>query len=266
MNIIELAFRLAAMIGRYSEQARLFFYSVVLSDLACPDCGGALRMVRESLCRCGECGCTLDPTVAFQRCLTCGGKPQLVVRRYRCRRCRGDVRSRFVFDGLVFDAAYFRERMAEHRERKQQQRDQVQTMLAQCRSLPADTGAIDLGAVSGLAEALNSLTSSAPDTEIEVGRSRFELRRYQNHIRQYLDDPPVAFNDIPPLGKDGRLDRIWRFIAIIFMDHAGLLRVDQRGQQLWVMPCETDGEGQGVSGEIEDVDGVEGSLCKVAAW
>ena len=266
MNIIELAFRVAEMVSRYSEKARLFFYNVVLSDRDCPACGGALEMVRESRGRCMQCSNTFDPTVIFQRCLACGGKPRLAVRRYRCARCGAEIRSTFVFDGLVFDAAYFRQRMTEHRDRRKRQRDRVQELLAECRSLPTETGAINLAAAPGLVQALNSLTLGVSDIEIDSGRSRFELQRYQDHIRQHLDDPPVAFSEIPPLAKDGRLDRIWRFIAIIFMDHAGLLCVDQRGQQLWVMPCETDGEGQGVSGEAEDADGVEGPFCGASAW
>ena len=39
--------------------------------------------------------------------------PSCMVRRYQCGQCGAEIRSRFLFDGLVFDAEYFRQKMAE---------------------------------------------------------------------------------------------------------------------------------------------------------
>ena len=53
-------------------------------------------------------GTGFDPTIAFQRCTACDGRIGLQIRRYRCRKCGSEVVSRFLFDGLVFNAEYFR--------------------------------------------------------------------------------------------------------------------------------------------------------------
>ena len=72
-NIVGMSFSLAERVTRWAEQARRFFYAVMLWDHACPGCGGALAMVKDGQCRCEKCGKALDPTVEFQRCGTCGG-------------------------------------------------------------------------------------------------------------------------------------------------------------------------------------------------
>jgi hypothetical protein len=61
----------------------------------------------------------LVATPAFQRCDACGGELAVAIRRYRCRQCGADATLRFLFDGLVFDAEYFRQKMYECRSRKQ---------------------------------------------------------------------------------------------------------------------------------------------------
>lgn len=53
------------------------------------------------------------------------------MRRYECAGCGTEIASRFVFDGLVFDANYFGQRMAEHRRRRREQRERVRQMLAE---------------------------------------------------------------------------------------------------------------------------------------
>lgn len=266
MNIIELALRLMARVTTFSERARRFFYAVVLSEHRCLKCNGPLAMSREGECRCRSCENTFDPTITFQRCHGCGGRPNLVVRRYRCSRCGKDVLSRFLFDGLVFDGCYFRQKMIEHRQRKKAQRERVRVMLAESRSQSLDHDPIDLTAVPGLADALNGLSGDAIAVGEWTRATSFDLTRYQSHIQAHLHDFELSFDEIPPLQEPPRLDRIWRFIAIIFMDHAGLLCVAQRGQELWMMPRETDREGQGVLGETEDADGLEGPFCGATTW
>lgn len=136
MNIIEMAFRLAATVAQYQGKARYFFYEVMLSDRTCPTFEGGLVMTADGQCRCVECGKGFDPTVAFQRCSDCRGRLHLAIRRYRCRECGADVASRFLFDGLVFDPDYFRQKMAEHRQRRKDLRDRLRAQVAGARSLP----------------------------------------------------------------------------------------------------------------------------------
>jgi len=134
IDIIRLAFRLAEAVTGFAGRAKQLYYAVMLMGHECPRCGGGLVMEGEGKCRCNSCGDEFDPTVAFQRCGTCGGRLELRVRRYRCTQCGADVASRFLFDGLAFDAEYFRQKMTESRQRKRELRERVREMLAESRS------------------------------------------------------------------------------------------------------------------------------------
>ena len=222
-------------------------------------------MQAEGQCRCTRCGQALDPTVAFQRCSECGGKLELRVRRYRCIKCGEDATSRFLFDGLVFDAGYFRRKMAESRQRKGEQRERVREMLAESRSRNLQVPGADLSSIPGLAEALDGLVGGHVPAEQWQPRQGFELRRYESHIEAHIQDIPLSLGEMPSLGEDARRDLIWRFTAVIFMAHAGLLDIWQEGSTIWVMRHETHRKGQGIPGDTEAVDGVEGLVSRVEA-
>ncbi len=240
MNIISMAFRVTEAVTVYTDRVRQFFYEVMLLAHACPKCGGGLNMIAEGRCRCSACARAFDPTVVFQRCSDCGGIPKIEIRRYRCSQCGSDVSSRFLFDGLVFDAVYFRARMAEHRERKSDQRARLQARLIESRSLPLDAGPADLEAVPGLVEALNSLIAGTQPGVLRLDCKGFDLSRYESHVQAHLEPYPIMFDEIPPLSDDARLDRICRFIAIIFMANAGLIEIQQEGQTIMVMHREAN--------------------------
>jgi len=265
MNIIEMAFRMSEQVQSFRERVRLYFYEVMLSGHACPSCAASLEMIGEGRARCMMCGTTLDPTLAFQRCSSCGGQPRLRVRRYVCCSCGGDVASRFLFDGLVFDAEYFRQKMAESRERKQELRERVREMLAGSRSNAIQLEALELEQAGDLFRAIDSLTLEAFAASLPGSRSRFDLNRYQAHVQAHLRPIPVALEQIPPLSENARLDRVWRFIAIIFLAHAGIIDVWQQGDTILVIKHETDRERQGLPGDIEEDDGIEGPLGRATA-
>jgi hypothetical protein len=166
----------------------------------------------------------------------------------------------FLFDGKVFDGEYFRVRMAESRRRKKEQRERVRQMLAESRSDTLPLHAFDLDSVPGLLDALNCLTTDL-DTGFEVrSRDEFNLKSYETHIQAYVKDFPVSLSDIPPLSDNHRRDVIWRFIAVIFLAHTGIVDIWQDGQDIMVVKHETDTEGRGVFGEFEEADRVERSL------
>jgi len=265
-DIVGLAFSLAGAVAGFVERAKRFFYDVMLWDHACPTCGGGLAMVREGVCKCQACGHQFDPTTAFQRCQACGGKVVLKVCRYQCQQCGGDVPSRFLFDGLVFDAEYFRQKMAEHRQKKSEQHERVRQMLAESRSQALGLPAANLQDVPGLTEALNALVADAPSGSAAWLPSEFNLAFYESHLQAHIGAIPVGFDEIPPLGENRRLDRVRRFIAILFLAHAGLVDIRQDGQIIQMMKHETNREGQGFPGAAEDVDGVEGPLGGIEAW
>ena len=265
MDIIGLAFRMTSAVAGFVQHARHLYYAVVLMGHPCPRCGQDMVMLGEGRCACRSCGHEFDPTEQFQRCADCGGPLKLRVRRYRCRNCGSDVASRFLFDGLVFDATYFKQRMIDHRRRRKAQRERVRRMLSENRSRPLDMTAIELNDVPGLVEALNGLTDYPAEALPYQPAQGFDLKRYQGHLQAQIGRFPLAFDRIPALSEDARKDRVWRFIAIIFMAHMGLIDLWQSGRSIMVMKHETDREGQDIPGDTEGVDGVERPLGRVEA-
>jgi len=256
MDIRALVLDMAQAVEVFIEKARRFFYSAMLLAHQCPECTGLLVMIAEGRCRCMSCGTELDPTVAFQRCSECAGVPVLRIRRYQCRDCGRDIMSMFLFDGLVFDRDYFRQRMVESRQRKREQREQVRQMLAESRSADLPLGIADLNSVPGLIDALNALTAGIDDSLAIESRCEFDLKRYETHIQAHIRDFPISLTDIPPLSEHPRKDLIWRFIAVIFLSHAGTVDLWQEGQAIMVKKHETDRERCRIPGTTEAVDAV----------
>jgi len=145
MNIIQFAFDMADAVGQFVQNAKRFFYNVMLFGYRCPKCNNSLIMIAEGICKCNLCEFEFDPTVQFQRCSNCGGKPVLKVRCYSCTNCGSDIRSKFLFDGLIFEKEYFKAKMDESRKRKKEQRERVREMLAESRSAELPLQAVDIG-------------------------------------------------------------------------------------------------------------------------
>lgn len=265
-GIVGMAFRLSDVVAEFAGRAKRFFYEVMLHDRHCPKCGGRPRMVREGLCHCEACGEEFDPTLKFQRCPSCGGEPVLRVRRYQCRSCRGDVPSLFLFDGLVFDGEYFRQKMAEHRQRRLDLRERVREMLAAGRSGPLEPGAANLEDIPGLIAAFDGLTAELDSIPAVLPGSQFDLRLYEGHLQAHIGGIRLGFDQIPPLVENRRLDRVRRFTAMIFLAHSGWLDVQQEGPNLWVMKRETDRKGQGIPGDLEEPDEFQGPIRGTESW
>jgi hypothetical protein len=197
--------------------------------------------------------------------LDCGGKPVLRVRRYNCKKCGGDITSKFLFDGIVFNTEYFCQKMAESRQRKQKQKQRVQQMLAECRSEPLALKALDLNSVPGLVDALNGLTAGLDACVALELKDKFDLSRYQKHIRLHSETEPIDLREIPPLAEDQRLDLIWKFIAAIFLDHARLVYIYQQDETIWVMKFDNR-KRQRISDEIEEIDEIERPDSTIGTW
>ncbi len=243
-EIVRLAFNLARAVEVLVERTRRFCYEVMLSAYSCPKCGASLEMIGESDCRCRGCLHEFDPTVQFQRCPACDGRVRLRIYRYVCCKCEADVPSRFVFDGVVFDREYFRRKMAESRERQRQERAERQEQAAENRSLPVEPAPMDLASVPGLLKTLNELTAVPELAAWAPLIQGFDLERYETHLLDHIGPDERRFDDLPPLDENPRLDRIWRFITIIFMAHAGRIRIRQQGPTILVAKAdETDTEG-----------------------
>jgi hypothetical protein len=189
----------------------------------------------------------------------------LKVRKYQCRQCGSDIRSNFLFDGLVFDADYFQQKMAQSRQRRKELRERVRQMLAETRSASLPLAGIDLDSVPSLVDALNGLTAGFDRDLVVEARTEFDLRCYERHIQAHIRDIASNLRDIPPLSSDSRRDLVWRFIAIIFLAHAGVIDIWQEGQEIMVVKHEANRKGQDISGELEESDGIEGPVGGIEA-
>ena len=247
-------------------RVRKFCYAVVLLGHSCPKCNGKLMMVGEGLCRCRSCKTEFDPTVAFQGCSVCEGTPEIQLRRYRCKVCGNNISSRFLFDGLAFNREYFRQKMVESRQKRKQQHERVRKMLNESRSENLQLPVADLSAVPGLEEALDSLTVDLAELVPWVPREGFDLKRYQSHIQAHIRDFPISLDEIRALGKNTRKDRIWRFVAVIFLAHMGIINIWQDGQTIMVIKNDSDTERYGIHEDTESVDGLERSMGGAQAW
>lgn len=233
IDIISQANTMSCAVKIFVSHARSYYYQVMLSGFECPDCHGKLTMVSDGKCRCLDCRREFDPTIAFQRC-SCGGKVALKICRYQCRKCGQIVQSRFVFDGMVFDKEYFRQKMQQSRENKKQARQQIIENVLENRSDPLETDYIDFSAVDGLEDALNQL-SLIPELSGFIPLCKgFDLNRYQQHLNACITNDEVCFDDLPSLEEDARLDRIWRFVAVIFMEHLGTIELYQENGVIYI--------------------------------
>lgn len=234
-------------VGVLRTQTRDYFYRLALHGLSCPSCHRHnLFMLREGRYRCRDCGQAGDPTITFQGCPTCDGKPALAFRRYRCRQCGEMISSRFLYDGIVYDPDYFRQKMAESRERKQRERkitNEKQAARAWLRSGHAGHAmTIDLSQAPGLTDALNALVGGACVEQLTWVRESFEVAAYERHILDVLEpDDDRDLLRLPPLVEpNDRLERIRLFIACLFLEQAGLLILEERFNTLWVRRREAD--------------------------
>jgi hypothetical protein len=240
MDIIQRSFDLMKAAESFIDSARKYFYSVTLFGYACSKCNGSLAMINEGTSKCESCGHEFDPTTQFQRCTSCGGQPVVRVRRYVCKKCGNDINSRFIFNGLVFDRKYFREKIAESRRRKKEQRERVRKMLAESRSDSLMLEATDLDSVPGLVDVLNNLTKGLDESVKLELKSKFDLNLYQEHVSKCLTSKPMNLREIPPLIENLKIDLIWRFVAIIFLQHYGQIDIQQQQEEIMVVKREVD--------------------------
>ena len=266
MNIIARALNMTHAVELFKHKAKRFFYSVMLLGHRCPKCHGSLEMAEEGQCRCTSCKQDLDPTLEFQRCLNCGGKPVLGVRKYQCKDCGQHIKSRFSFDGYIFNAAYFRQKVAESRQRKRELRQRVKEMLANSRSGQLSLDPVDPSAVPGLWEALNSLSADLQETAQVGSHKEFDLGLFENHLKTHMANTPLSLAKIPALIEDRRKDLVWRFVAAIFLAHAGVIDIWQEGPDVMVIKHETNRKRSDVFGESKDAHGIEGSAGGIEAW
>jgi len=239
---------LMPVLGRvtaFKEQARKFYFEVILLAHPCPACGGRLSMIRAGECGC-DCGLLIDPTVQFQRSACCGAKVVKHILHYACAACGRTVASNFLFDERVFDKEYFKEAMRSARERKRLKKEEMRRLRANARSdplFPSELPAFD--SIPGLKMALDEFIGSAEPIRLAEfrGEHPFDIEQYRQAILAYLEDFRVLFSGLPKISDDLRLDRIWRFVTLIYMEQEQEVHLSQCGGDIWVIRHEAYDEG-----------------------
>ena len=227
----------------YRDHARHFYFEVVLSIYRCSGCGAEMRMADQpSRCEC-ECGAALDPTIAFQRSPCCQAKLKLARNHYVCTNCGVTVRSHFLFDEKLFNAQYMREKMSESRERKRRRREEIRLLLAASRS--SDLQVVDfpsVDAVDQLSAELDQFVGreTTSDAAEFIANDEFRLEAYRQAILSRLDGCSTRFDAFPAVCSDRRLDQVRRFMALLFMEQAREVWLEQRGSTIVVMRYEID--------------------------
>ncbi len=236
--------RVAQRLGEFRSQARRYYHDVMLSLHVCPECAGRLKMIAPSECQC-ECGHTFDPTIAFQQSACCFAALVRKSLHYACSHCHRITPSRFLFDERLFDADYFRLKMAESRERKQAKRKEAIERLFASRSGAlsiTDTPSID--SIPGLARDLDAFIGSVPSITLSqfLSRDEFHLDEYRRALEDSI--PPgcmIRFSAIPPVCNSLRRDRARRLITLLFMEQEREVELTQCGEyDIKVERYETD--------------------------
>lgn len=227
---------LSAAVHHLVSLARELFYDLALLSQDCLRCGAShLTMVGEGRYRCVSCGQGGDPTAAFQRCPSCGGRPRLRFRRYYCERCGIAIDSRFLFDATLYNPDYFRRKMAESRQRqRQERRDRRGWRPPPSARMPL--GPIDLAAAPGLAREVDALIRplSKPD---RPPPDVFDLHQYKSRVLRRLapdDRQTVHCLAGHPDTATRRREVARTFVACIYLWSENRLHMSRAGDDLWV--------------------------------
>ena len=230
--------KLLCLVHEYKNDVKDFYYDVILSKYSCPTCHGKLTMAGTSRTKCMLCNQILDPTLVFQESSCCGEKLILKYSHYACSHCNKTIPSKFLFDERIIDKSYFREMMKESRDRAKKRQEEIKRFMIQPRSRTFEL--MDepiLENVPGLVEALDNFVHAQNGSYYDhlwKSRSSFQMSEYKKHILGFLGWGKKLFSSIMPLHENHRLDRIWRFVALIFMQQEGEVKLTQYENDLWV--------------------------------
>ncbi|MFH0899142.1 MAG: hypothetical protein V2A73_00795 [Pseudomonadota bacterium] len=135
----------------------------------------------------------------------------------------------------VRDSTYFAERMRECRAAEKERRERLRALRPRreaWQELPTDTVAGEAGDfLSGLLVETRSIDPSTLALATWLSRNaRFDLNAAQEHVLAHLRPGTVVdMRNLPPLSEDKRFDLVAKFVALIFLRHAGLVDLRQEG-------------------------------------
>jgi len=216
---------------KLKKKVCILLTQVLLSKHSCLKCNGRPRLISDRVAECTNCFYQFDPTLEFQRCPQCGSKLIKKTYYYYCPQCQTPQRSIFSIDNWLYFPEYFSEKMKESRKAKRQKIEAMKKLLAYARSSNYVSNQFDLNSILGLNDTLNNFIHSISFKQFdakEIKKAKFDLNQYRNHILDILPTDCVTYFDgISPIIPNHRLDRIFRFIALIYMWHYGEIILTQ---------------------------------------
>jgi hypothetical protein len=95
----------------------------------------------------------------------------------------------------------------------------------------------DLESAPGLVEDLNVFVqaeSDGPNQIVFEEKPHFSMDDYRDHINRILSWDGISFSEIVPLINDVRIDRVWRFITLVYMHQDREVNLAQHGNDILV--------------------------------
>jgi len=225
-------------ISKFKDEVKKYYFAVLLNRYRCHKCNNKLKLVDSSLAKC-DCGLYFDPTIEFQRCPNC--KDELVRKtfHYACGKCNNIVPSKFLFDEKVFNNEYFQEKMRISRDRKKREKTELQRFLKDSRSgILILNDYINFDNISGFEDDLNGFIGISHSVdECQFDQQDFVFCDYRSHLLRLINEE-ILFNSIPSLDSVERKDKIFRFIALIFMEQDREVWLSQQGEDILVKKYE----------------------------
>jgi len=230
-------------ISKYKDEIQKYYFDVLLNRYRCPRCNNRFNLIAPSKVSC-TCGHSFDPTVEFQRCPDCNGRLARKTYHYACVSCSKIVASKFLFDERVFDNEYFQEKMRMYRKRREREKAKLINFLQASRSETLILSQpMDINCMPSFEDDLNKLIGVNQDIdEYKFERAEFVFSDYRSHLLRLLNDE-ILFDSIEPLDSDERKDKIFRFIALIFMEQDREIWLSQQNDGILVRKHEAFREG-----------------------
>jgi hypothetical protein len=142
---------------------------------------------------------------------------------------------------VVFDSAYFAEKMRKARQRQNEAQERRHSLVPNREELQTMTAGIDekdFGLIDDLfADQNNSLGLSRELFLAFYSRADYDFEKHKKVILSSISYTESKFNDLPKVvAQDGKLNRIFNFITVIFLQHYRLISVRQSppDMEIWI--------------------------------
>lgn len=96
--------------------------------------------------------------------------------------------------------------------------------------------------IGDIVQALDAAVQTDATAELQdfLAPEEFCMETYRLHIRERLGGCMARFSSFPPIANDARLDKIRRFVTLIFMEHMGEVCLENRDNEIVVIPHGAD--------------------------